>query len=47
MCCECFLFLNEFLHLLNEVVLNLCYIENLIYCSTLSERLVHDEMSVA
>ena len=46
MCCESLLFLNEFLHLLGEVVLNLCYIKYLIYCSALSECFVHDEMSV-
>ena len=44
---EGFLFLDEFLHLLNEILLDLCELVDLIDRNTLTQCLIHEEMALA
>ena len=41
-----FFFLNQLLHLFNEIVLNLCQFMNLLNRRPLPERLIHDKMTL-
>ena len=42
---ECFLFLHQFLHLLNKIGFYLCDLKDFLYRSTLTEGFIHKEMT--
>ena len=43
---KCVFFLNQLLHLLNEVVFDLCHIEQFIYGRTFAKCFVHNELTL-